>query len=117
MQFITALDLYILCVVVLIQLGTWFSYLGMRAIFINTIAMLAYHLSRSKRRLSERNVSETFGNQLTNHQLQTIVKSSFYQFWLEAFSVASPSFPEAGDGHLQIHGLEHLRHAIDDGKG
>ena len=117
MQFITALDLYILSVVAFIQLGAWFSYLGMRAIFINTIAVLAYHLSRGKRRLSERNVSGTFGNQLTKDQLQTIVKSSFYQFWLEAFSVASPSFPGAGAGHVEIHGLEHLRQAIDKGKG
>ena len=117
MQFITPLDVYILSVVALIQLGAWFSYLGMRAIFVNTAAVLAYHFSRAKRRLSEQNLSETFGNQLTKDQLRTIVKSSFYQFWLEAFSVASPSFPEAGDGHVEIHGLEHLRQAIDNGKG
>src|SRR5262245_61705994 len=113
MQFITALDLYILCVVVFIQVGTWFSYLGMRAIFINTTAVLAYHLSGSKRKLSERNVSETFGNQLTKAQLRTIVKSSFYQFWLEAFAVASPSCSKAGDGHVEIHGMAYLRQAID----
>jgi lauroyl/myristoyl acyltransferase len=117
MQFITPLDLYILCVVVLIQLGAWFSYLGMRAIFINTTAVLAYHLSRRKRRLSEQNVSETFENQFTKDQLRTIVKSSFYQFWLEVFSVASPSFSEAHDGYLEIHGLEFMRQAVDSGKG
>ena len=117
MQFITPLDFYILCVVVLIQLGAWFSYLGMRAIFIKTTAALAYHLSSSKRRLSEQNVSETFGNQLTKNQLRTIVKSSFHQFWLEAFSVALPSLSEAGDGDLEIHGLEYLRQAVDNGRG
>jgi len=117
MQFVTAIDLYLLSVVVLIQVGTWFSSVGMRLFIVDTVAFIAYHLSRAKRRRSEQNLSQTFGRKLSKDRCREIVKSSFHQFWLEAFSMPSPSFPETGRVQIEIRGLEHLQSTMDNGKG
>lgn len=117
MQFITAIDLYLLSVVALIRLGALVSCLGTRSFLVKTAAVMAYQVSWTKRRLSEQNLFQTFEGKLTQDQLRTIVKSSFYQFWLEAFSIPQPSVPDDGRVQVEIRGLEHLQRAKDNGKG
>lgn len=116
-QFITAIDLYLILVVALIRLARWVSCLGMRSFLIKTAAIMAYHVSRTKRRLSEQNLSQAFGGKLSQDQLRRIVKSSFYQFWLEVFSIPQPSVSDGGRVQVEIRGLEHLQRAKDKGKG
>jgi lauroyl/myristoyl acyltransferase len=117
MPFITAIDFYLLSVVVLVQIGNWFSFVGMRSLLVDTAAFIGYYLSRTKRRLSEQNLTQTFGGKLNKDRLRTIVRSSFYHFWLEAFSMPSPALPQAGRMQVAIRGLEHLQRAMDNGKG
>ena len=117
MPLITVIDLYLLSVVALVQVGTWFSFIGMRLFLVNAVGFIGYYVSRSKRRMSEQNLAQTFGESLSRNQLRTIVRSSFHQFWLEALSMPSPSLPEAGRMQLTIRGLEHLRRAMDKRKG
>jgi len=114
---ITAKDFYLLSVVSLIQTADWFSSLKLRALLANTLAFIGYHLSRNKRRLSERNLSNVFGGKLSTDRIRTIVKSSFHQFWQETFSMPCPNVSKVVLEQLNIRGLEHLQSAIDNGKG
>jgi lauroyl/myristoyl acyltransferase len=113
MNFIAAIDLYLLSVIVLIKLGG----LGLRSFLIQTLALVAYHVSWTKRRLSEQNLSQAFEGKLTRDQLRTIIKSSFYHFWLEAFSIPQPVGPDDHDVQIEIHGVEYLQRAKGNGKG
>src|SRR5712692_4292179 len=115
--FITGIDLYLLAVIALIKIGASLSSARIRLLLVDSVAFIGYHLSRNKRRLSEQNLAQTFGERLSRDELRTIVKSSFYQFWLEAFSMRSLSLPETGRMQLTIRGLEHLRRALDNRKG
>jgi lauroyl/myristoyl acyltransferase len=101
----------------LIQLGDWLSFLGMRSLLVNTLTSLGYHLSRRKRRLSEINLAQSLGAELGDAQRRKIIKTSFRQFWLEAFSLPCPE-AAAGEGvRIEVRGLHHLQAAIDNGKG
>jgi hypothetical protein len=48
--------------------------------------------------------------------MRSIVKSSFHQFWLEAFSMYSPRY-RSSRTRFEIRGLQHLKGALDTGKG
>jgi len=76
-RFINAIDLYLLLVLTTIHCGGWFSAIGFRTLLVNSAAFVAYHLSRTKRRASEQNLSQIFGGKLSNDRMQNIVKSSF----------------------------------------
>jgi lauroyl/myristoyl acyltransferase len=114
--FITAIDFYLLFVVGLLRLAGWFPP-GIRLLFVSAVAFISYHLSKTKRRLSEEKLSRTFGGGLTQDQTQTIVKAAFYQFWLETVSMSCPAFSNGPNVREEIRGLEHLRQALDRGKG
>jgi KDO2-lipid IV(A) lauroyltransferase len=114
--FITAIDFYLLFVVGLIRLASWLPP-KTRLRFVSAVAFTGYHLSKTKRRLSEEKLSQAFGGNLTKERRRTIVQSAFYQFWLEAFSISSPSFANTGRVQEEVRGLEHLRQALDHGKG
>ena len=117
MQFITAIDLYLLSVIALIRLGSWGCRLRMRSLLSKTAAVVSYRVSWTKRRLSEQNLSQAFSGELSPNQLRSIVKSSFYQFWSEAFSIPQPRIPDENRVQVEIRGLEHLQRAKDNGKG
>ena len=117
MQFITAIDLYLLSVIALIRLGSWGCRGRMRSFLSKTAAVVSYRVSWTKRRLSEQNLSQAFSGQLSPDQLRSIVKSSFYQFWAEAFSIPQPCVPDEGGVQVEIRGLEYLQRAKDNRKG
>jgi lauroyl/myristoyl acyltransferase len=115
--FITTIDFYLFSVAALIRLANWPSSVKVKLYLVNSLSFLAYHLSKSKRRLSEKNLSDTFGGRLSQDQLRTIVKLSFYRFWLEAFSMPLPSVWHNSGMRVQIRGLEHLQQALHNRKG
>ena len=117
MQFVTAIDLYLLSVIALIRLGSLGCRLRIRSFLTRTAAVVSYRVSWTKRRLSEQNLSQAFSGQLSPDQLRSIVKSSFYQFWLEAFSIPQPRVSDEDRVQVEIRGLEHLQRAKDNGKG
>jgi lauroyl/myristoyl acyltransferase len=115
--FITTIDLYLFSVAALIRLANWPSSVKVKLFFVKGVTFLAYHLSRTKRRLSEQNLSDTFGGRLSQDQLQTIVKLSFYHFWLETFSMPRPNGWQNSGTRVQIRGLEHLERALQSRNG
>ena len=115
--FITAIDLYLLIVIGVIKIGASLSSVRLTLWLVDAAAFIAYHLSRVKRRLMEQNLARTFGESLSPNELTPIVKSSFHQFWLEAFSMRSRSLRKVEAIRLTSRGMEHLRHALDNGNG
>ena len=57
--FITTIDFYLFSVAALIRLANWPSSVRVKLYLVNALSFLAYHLSKSKRRLSEQNLSDT----------------------------------------------------------
>ena|SRR3990172_11059921 len=95
MRFISVKDLYFLSVILLIKLTSWFSSPKLKELVVKGIASAAYQLSRNKRRLSEKNISETFDQKLSENQRREIVKGNFYGFWKETFSLSLSSREKA----------------------
>src|SRR3972149_7964205 len=86
MRFISVKDLYFLSVILLIKLTSWSSSFKLKELVVGGIAFLAYHISRSKRRLNEKNLFEAFDSSLTEDGKRKIVKGVFYAFWKHMFS-------------------------------
>ena len=116
MKIITLKDFYILAVVALMKVN-WFCSFKPRLFLVKFLAFMAYCWSRTKRRLSERNLHRAFNGQLRRDRILTIIKSSFSQIWRETFSIPSPGFREVVLEQFNIHGLEHLQRAMKTGKG
>jgi lauroyl/myristoyl acyltransferase len=115
-KLITVRDLYLLGIVALIQANWCFSF-RLRSLLVKSLAFIVYRSSGTKRRLSEKNLSEAFGGQMCEDSVRAIIKSSFCQIWHETFSIPSPSVPEFALKGVDIRGLEHLQIAMNKGKG
>jgi lauroyl/myristoyl acyltransferase len=116
-KLIAVKDFYPLSVVTLVQLAAWVPSPKLRLLLVKAVASTAHRWSKTKRRLSEKNVRQALGGNLSEERIRTIVKSSFYEFWLEVFFMP-PRIPAiAPVSQLNIRGLEHLQRAIDKGKG
>ncbi|MGH7824570.1 MAG: lysophospholipid acyltransferase family protein [Candidatus Binatia bacterium] len=117
MKLIAAKDPYLLLVVSLVRVATWLSSRRLTLLLVNSIAFLAYRLSRAKRRLCEKNLVEAFGGDLGKHRMRRIVHSSFRQFWVDTFAVPRSGVSETALQSATIRGLEHLRSALSKGNG
>ena len=69
----------------------------------------AWRLSRHRRRSRERGLAQTVN--LTEAEVQQVVKECFYEFWRGVFSL-SPARRA-----VELRGLEHVRKALERGKG
>lgn len=116
MKLVTAKDLYLLCVITVIQVAYRSRSVRLRHFLANAVASLAYRLSKNKRRLIEKNVSKAFEGKLSKERSRTIVKSAFYQFWLETLSMPYSSFSEARVT-IDVCGLENLQKTLKRGNG
>jgi len=117
MKFIKAQDLYFILVITLIKTVSWFSSSKLKDFFVKCIASSAYLFSREKRRLSEKNLSQAFGEKLTEDQKQKIIKGAFNEFWMDAFSLIPSNFEKDAIKGVGIHGVEHLQQALKKGIG
>lgn len=116
MKLITVKDCYPLCIIALIQVANWVDSPKLRLLLVKAVASMAHRFSITKRRLSEKNVGETFGGHLSRERIEAIVKSSFYEFWRDIF-LMSPSRIPMAPLRINIHGLDHLQNAVNKGKG
>ena len=116
MKLITVKDFYLLAIIGLMQVNWFFSF-RLRLFIVKALAFIAYRSSRTKRQLSEQNLSEAFGGKLNNECIRTIVKFSFHQIWQETFSIPRPGVQQVALKQLDIRGLEHLQSAMNNGKG
>jgi lauroyl/myristoyl acyltransferase len=117
MRFIEARDLYLLSVMVLIKGVSWFSSPGIKRLVKNIITSVAYRFSRRKRRISEKNISTVFSDNLSENRKKEIVKGNFYEFWNEVFSLSASSVERQSLKGAEIRGLNHLHTALKKGNG
>ena len=116
MKIITLKDFYLLAVVALIKTN-WLFSLKAKSTLVKSLAFIAYRLSKIKRRQCEENLALAFSGSLSAARIRTIDKSSFRQIWQETFSIPSPRLRADLPERLEIHGLEHLQGAMNEGKG
>lgn len=116
LKLITAKDLYLLSVITLIEAANRISSGRLRPLLARSVAFLAYRLSRRKRRMSETNVFQEFEGKLSRERARSIVKTSFYQFWLETLSMPYSSFSESR-AKVDVYGLEFLQRTLERGRG
>ena len=117
MRFLEARDLYLLLVIALMKAASWAPLLSLKEFLVNSIAFAAYHLSMTKRRISEKNLSEVFDGELDRRQVRRTVKGAFYEFWRDAFSLLPSSTERAALERASVHGAEHLECALKKGRG
>ncbi|MGH7792608.1 MAG: hypothetical protein ACREOB_09885, partial [Thermodesulfobacteriota bacterium] len=116
-KFIQIKDLYFLAVIMLIKVVSLFSSPRPKDFFATLMAHAAYHISRRKRRLAEKKVSEVFGYNLSEHRRREVVKGNFYEFWNEVFSLSLSREEKAALKRVEIRGIEHLLSSLNNGKG
>lgn len=116
-KFIQIKDLYFLAVIMLIKVVSLFSSPRPKDFFATLVGHTAYHISRRKRRLAEKNVSDVFGHSLSKHRRREVIKGNFYEFWNEVFSLSLSREEKAALKRVEIRGIEHLQSALNKGKG
>src|SRR5690349_897969 len=116
MPLVHRFDLYLLVVIALIELAAASGSRLFRRWLVAVISFAAYHLSRGKRQLIEKNLQSAFGAALDPHTQAVVTKQIFQAFWRETFDwvlvVTDASLPR-----VQIKGIEQLRAAIELGQG
>lgn len=109
-------DLYLLCVMGLIEVSSALRSRRWRTMLVSAVAFTAYHLSQSKRKLVEKNLQICFGDTLDPPTRTRITQQVFVAYWRETFdwvlTDARQSLPT-----VRIEGLHHLRSAVARGKG
>jgi lauroyl/myristoyl acyltransferase len=117
MKFISTKDLYFLSVIALIKIISLFPTPRLKEFVASAIASGAYHLSKNKRRRAEKNVSDVYGHNLSEHQRRGVVKGNFCEFWKEVFSLPLSREEKAALKGVEIRGIEHLQSALNNGRG
>lgn len=117
MKLLEIRDLYLLLAFALIRVAGWLPSSWLKGRLAATIGRVAFHLSRSKRRLSQENISRAFAGKLTEAQIRKIVKGSFHEFWRETFSLLLCRDEKAALESAQVHGIERVREALAGGRG
>jgi lauroyl/myristoyl acyltransferase len=116
MRWITRQDLYYLAIIGLIRFTGRFPLLGLRAAVVSSLAAAAYHLSRRKRRLVERNLAACFGERLGPQARRKIAQGVFHETWREMFWGAELEASRS-NAQIEVCGLEHVREALAAGRG
>ena len=117
MKVLEILDLYSLAVIALIKIVSGFSSPLPKNLTIKSIALVAYHFSKKKRRNIEKNISKALDGKLAKSQKRKIAKGAFYEFWRETFSRRPTRQEKTALKRIDIQGLEHLQRALENGRG
>jgi Kdo2-lipid IVA lauroyltransferase/acyltransferase len=115
MKLIIVRDLYFFSAVALVWLAPWLPTPWLRERLAAGLGLLAFQLSRRKRRLVEGSVERAFVTELSARDRRRIAQASFREFWREMLEWGLP--PEATRRRLAVRGLEHLRSALARGRG
>ena len=117
MRLVALKDLYFLTVVALMKIGSWFLSDRLKELLVNGIAFSAYSLARTKRHRSEKNLSKAFQGRLDRDEMRAVVRGAFAAFWQDTFLLLPSTAERAALERVDFRGLEHLRGALEKGKG
>lgn len=116
MRFVAIKDGYYLTVIGLVKIASWCSP-KLKEGLVRSVAWLAYNLSTSKRRHSEKNLAAAFDGKMNESRVRRVVRRAFYEFWDDTFSLLPPRGGRAAHETANLCGLEHLRAALKKGRG
>src|SRR5689334_22826377 len=88
MVLIRRYDLYLLCVVGLIELVRRIPFLRLERGLIPLLSTLAFHTSTLKREQVERNLKHTYGKAQSDAARRALTYQIFKAFWVEMFEWA-----------------------------
>jgi phosphatidylinositol dimannoside acyltransferase len=114
---VRAKDVYLLCAIALVQGVGWGGSRRLKEWAATSLGFLAYRISKSKRRRSEERLARAVGDRLGAEERQGIVKAAFREFWRESFSLVLSKREKMALGAVEVRGLDHLRTALEKGKG
>ena len=117
MRLVALTDLYFLTVVALMKIGSWFLSDRLKELLVNGIAFSAYSLARTKRQRSEKNLSKAFQGRLDRGEMRAVVRGACAAFWQDTFLLLPSTAEKAALEKVDFRGLEHLRGALEKGKG
>lgn len=109
-------DLYLLCIVSLIEITRMVNRDGLREFLVSTLAASAYRLSHRKRQQIRNNLQNAFHDALSPVELERITRSVFRAFWQEIFDWSYQDSKTLAK-QAQIVGAEHLHAALAHGRG
>ena len=112
---LTRNDFYFPLVIVLLKSSRRFP-IWLRRLIVRAIALTAYGVSASKRRLVWRGINAGFEG-LSAGQKRAMAKRVFYQFWRDTFSMAPSNGERRQIKEIAVRGEEHLRSALSRGAG
>lgn len=114
-KFLTVYDLYLLCVVALVKIVEQSRSIGVRRFFARAIGYVAWKFSRRRRQSRERNLAQTLD--LSVAAIRAVAKNCFYEFWQGVFSLSCSGSRQPIHAEVELRGFEHLRKAVEKGKG
>jgi lauroyl/myristoyl acyltransferase len=113
MPIVSDRDLYLLLVIAVMMLVTPWRSETLSKFAGETIASIAYRLSRGKRLRCAQGVERVFRDELTPAEKEAAIEGSFRQFWREPF------VPPQSRGRARgaVTGLSHVHEALAAGRG
>jgi lauroyl/myristoyl acyltransferase len=117
MKILKTRDLFPLLVISLTKMVNAFSSPLPKAFLVQSVASLAYSLSRDKRRLTEKYLSEVLAGDLGEKERRDLVRSIFREFWQDNFSLEPSSSEKTVIQKVQIEGVGYLKEALQQRRG
>ena len=117
MKFLKTRDLFPLLVISLIKMVNAFSSPLPKGFLVQRAASLAHCLSRDKRRLTERYLSEVLAGDLDEKERRILVRSIFREFWRDKFSLEPSPSEKTAIQKASIDGIGYLKQALAEERG
>ena len=116
-QVIGLRDFYYLFVIGLVFIMGLVSSARLKERVAHAIAFIAFWLSRTKRKRIVANLSLAFEGQIKKQQLRILAFGALQGVWEEMLSWLPPDAKRSGADQVRLHGLEHLRAALQKNHG
>jgi lauroyl/myristoyl acyltransferase len=114
-KLLTPGDLYLLAVLALVKLALHLPFINAGEMLGRASAFTAFHLSRRKRHLAERSLSQVLG--LSGAEMHRVLRGSFNCFWQDVFSPLPARAGRATRINAEFRGRRYLEEALARGKG
>lgn len=109
-------DLYLLCIVALIEIARRVQSDRLQRLIVSTLAVSAFHLSQHKRQHIITNLQCALPESMAPAQIEQITRNVFHAFWQEVLDWSRED-SRALAAHAQIIGAEHLWTALAQNRG
>ncbi len=117
MKWMQMRDPVVLLVIAIIKIAAGFSSPGVKRFLFESFAFASYHLSRNKRKSTERNLSEIYHRETGDDDMERMTRRVFLEFWEEKFWLLPSRAEREAIGKMEIEGIGRLEAALQRGRG